>query len=102
MDNRVRLLPNTYQKLTDNMGFPRQLGGICNVLPLATAICEQWIERLNAFWRWPHNFQQSRARVSPSLFYNLNAYPFARNASWHKQDTTLVSAYGIPSIGKIC
>src|SRR6185312_15512524 len=100
VDNRVRLFPNTYQKLTNNMGFPRQLSGVCYVLPLAATICQQRIERLNSLWRRAQDLQQSRARVSPSLLYNLDAYPFARNASRHKQDTTLVSAYGIPSIGK--
>jgi hypothetical protein len=102
MNKRVRLLPNTYQKLTDNMGFPGQLRGICDVLPLAPTIREQGILWLNALRRGAQDFQQIRARVSSTLLDNLNSHSFARNTTWHKEDTALVSAYGIPSIGKIC
>jgi hypothetical protein len=51
MDKRVRLLPNTYQELTNDMGLPRQLSGVGDVLPLATTISKKRILRLNTLRR---------------------------------------------------
>src|SRR5579884_1637648 len=101
MYQRIGLFANAYEQLTNNMSLPGELCRVGDVLPLTATIGEQRVCRLNPLWRGSQNLDQICPHMSSALLYNLNTHPLARNPSRYKQDTSLIAAYGIASVGKI-
>src|SRR5450432_4458745 len=102
MDESVCLFADTYEQLTYDMSFPGKLCGIGDMLPLAATVSEQRIGRLNTFWSRAQDIDQVSASVPPTFLDNFYSNALARNPSWDKQDTTLIAAHGIASIGQVC
>src|SRR5579884_1968239 len=101
MNKHIRLFADTYQQLTHNMGFPRELSRIGDMLPLTTTIGKLRVLGFDSFGSGTQYFQQFSARVAASFFNDLYPHTFARYATRYKQYTSFIATYGIPAVSKI-
>jgi hypothetical protein len=102
MNEGIRLFANTHQQASHNVSFPGQLRWISNMLPIASAVSQIWIGKLNSLGGRTQDFKQFRTGMPPTLLDNLNLYSFSWNSSGDEQNASLVSAYGVTPVGKVC
>src|SRR5436305_6910035 len=84
------------------MRLPSQLSRIGDVLPLTTAIREQGVSWFHPLRGRTKDLNQVCARMSSAFLNDLHSHSFARNPSWNEQHTSLITTYGIASVGKVC
>src|SRR5437899_2440551 len=102
VDKGIRLFPDAYQELTDNMGLPCQLCRVGNMLPLAATVGQWRIGTFNPFGCGSQDFQQVCPCMSTPLFNNLYLYFLTGDSSGDKKYTSLVAAYSVSSVSQIC
>src|SRR5215813_12143037 len=72
------------------------------MLPVASAIGKLRVSALDPFRSWPQNLKQICTGMPTTLFDNLDTHTFSWDPSRYEEYASLVTTYGIASVGKIC
>src|SRR5437660_11714967 len=72
------------------------------MLPVASALSQIWISKLNSLGGRTQDFKQFCTCMPSTLLDNLNPYSFSWDSSGDEQNASLVSAHGITPVGKVC